>query len=247
LFHLPYICVYLFLCLFLLFVKASCHFFTVAKRTRECRIASGKIGSENDGLRSRSSHGKARSAGGEMGVARSLGAEPFCAGACRRQPQSGFRGYTLAAVSAKPDRGPLSISPHPPMEKSMRTSKRIGVMTTVLWALAAAAVLLSACGAANNPIQTDIKALNTAKDASVRSQLMLIRTGIQSYIAVNGAAPAQATQAFIGQYVSPWPTNPFTNAPMTPGSAPGDYAYTPLGGPGFTLSAYLADGTTYSP
>lgn len=182
-----------------------------------------------------------------MGVARSLGAESLCAGTCRRQPQSGCRGYTLIAASAKPGRRPSSISPHPPMEKSMKTSRRIGVTITVLWALVAGVIFLSACGGASNPIQTDIKALDTAKDASVRSQMMLIRTGIESYIAVNGTAPSQATQSIIGQYVSPWPTNPFTNTPMKPGSAPGDYAYTPLGGPGFTLSAYLADGTTYSP
>ncbi|MGO8684522.1 MAG: hypothetical protein ACLQUT_08100 [Thermoleophilia bacterium] len=129
----------------------------------------------------------------------------------------------------------------------MSTSKRIGVAIVLLWALAAGAVLLPACGVADNPIQTDIKALDTAKDASVRSQLMLIRTGIQSYIAVNGTAPPQATQSVIGQYVSPWPTNPFTNTPMKPGSAPGDYVYTPLAGPGFTLTAYLAAGSTYAP
>ena len=69
--------------------------------------------------------------------------------------------------------------------------------------------------------------IDVAKDAAVKAQLMMIKTGIQAYIATNGAAPPDASQATLGGFVNPWPTNPFTNAPMKPGDGVGDYVYTP--------------------
>lgn len=51
----------------------------------------------------------------------------------------------------------------------------------------------------------------------------------------------------ISQYVVPWPTNPFTGQPMTPGTAPGSYVYEQLsGGQGYRLTGYLSNGLTYS-
>ena len=43
-------------------------------------------------------------------------------------------------------------------------------------------------------------------------------------------APADASQATLGGFVDPWPTNPFTNAPMQQGDGVGDYVYTPGSG-----------------
>jgi hypothetical protein len=51
----------------------------------------------------------------------------------------------------------------------------------------------------------------------------------------------------ISQYVDPWPTNPFTGQPMTPGTAPGSYVYEQLsGGQGYRLTGYLGNGLTYT-
>ncbi len=51
----------------------------------------------------------------------------------------------------------------------------------------------------------------------------------------------------ISQYVNPWPTNPFTGQPMTPGTAPGSYVYEQLsGGQAYKLTGYLSNGLTYS-
>ena len=45
----------------------------------------------------------------------------------------------------------------------------------------------------------------------------------------------------------PWPTNPFTGQPMTPGTAPGSYVYEQLsGGQGYKLTGYLSNGLTYT-
>ncbi len=51
----------------------------------------------------------------------------------------------------------------------------------------------------------------------------------------------------ISQYTDPWPTNPFTGQPMTPGTAPGSYVYEQLGGgQSYKLTGYLSNGLTYS-
>jgi hypothetical protein len=51
----------------------------------------------------------------------------------------------------------------------------------------------------------------------------------------------------IAQYVDPWPTDPFTNKAMAPGTAPGSYVYEQLsGGQMYRLTGYLSNGLTYS-
>ena len=51
----------------------------------------------------------------------------------------------------------------------------------------------------------------------------------------------------ISQYVNPWPVNPFTSQPMTPGTSPGSYVYEQLnGGQGYKLTGYLSNGLTYT-
>ena len=52
--------------------------------------------------------------------------------------------------------------------------------------------------------------IDVAKDAAVKAQLMSIKTGVQAYIATNGSVPQDASQATLGGFVSPWPTNPFS-------------------------------------
>ncbi len=55
--------------------------------------------------------------------------------------------------------------------------------------------------------------------------MLAIATGVKAHVATSGEAPADASQATLGAFVSPWPDNPFTGAPMAPGSNPGDYVY----------------------
>ena len=51
----------------------------------------------------------------------------------------------------------------------------------------------------------------------------------------------------ISQYVSPWPTNPYTSQPMSPGTSPGSYVYEQMsGGQSYKLTGYLSNGLTYS-
>jgi hypothetical protein len=55
-----------------------------------------------------------------------------------------------------------------------------------------------------------------------------IARGAELYAAEFGYGPsvddALPTGA-LAQFVDPWPTNPFTGAPMAPGSSPGDYTF----------------------
>ena len=51
----------------------------------------------------------------------------------------------------------------------------------------------------------------------------------------------------ISQYVDPWPTNPYTDQPMAPGTSPGSYVYEQQGGgQAYKLTGYLSDGLTYT-
>ncbi|HTX70203.1 MAG TPA: hypothetical protein VMH50_13815 [Thermoleophilia bacterium] len=123
----------------------------------------------------------------------------------------------------------------------MRRTIALGLVAAVA-ILAAAA--LPGCGCQKQAVEATSGNIDIAKDAAVKTQLMMIKTGIQAYIASNGSAPPDATQATLGSFVAPWPTNPFDKAPMKPGDAAGDYIYTPGGGTAFTLAVHLSDGTT---
>jgi hypothetical protein len=90
--------------------------------------------------------------------------------------------------------------------------------------------------------------IDVARDAAAKSDLLLIRTGIQSYMAMNGQLPASADQGTLGSLVDPWPTNPWTQAPMKSGSATGDFAYAPGSGASFSLTVHLSgDKTSAAP
>ncbi len=107
-----------------------------------------------------------------------------------------------------------------------------------------AAAALPGCGCQKQAIEATSGNIDTAKDAAVKTQLMMIKTGVQAYIATNGAVPPDASQATLGSFVAPWPTNPFDQAPMKPGEGVGDYVYTPGAGTSFTLAVHLSDGST---
>ena len=123
--------------------------------------------------------------------------------------------------------------------------RTIALALVALVALAAAAAL-PGCGCQKQAVENTTGKIDVAKDAVVKAQIMSIQTGIQASIATSGSAPADASQATLGGFVNPWPTNPFTNAPMKPGTAAGDYVYTPGAGTAYTLSVNLSDGSQYT-
>lgn len=119
---------------------------------------------------------------------------------------------------------------------------------TFALALVALAVLgaaaLTGCGLKDKAVENTTGAVDVAKDAAAKAQLMAVKTGVLAYIAANGSLPADASQATLGSVVAPWPKNPFTGQPMAPGDGIGDYIYTPGAGTSFTLAVHLSDGTT---
>jgi len=122
---------------------------------------------------------------------------------------------------------------------------------TIALVLVAAVALLAAaalpgCGCQDQAVENTAGKIDVAKDAAVKTQLMMLKTGVQAYIASNGSLPPDASQATLGSFVAPWPTNPFDQAPMKPGGGVGDYVYTPGAGTSFTLAVHLSDGTTYT-
>ena len=120
------------------------------------------------------------------------------------------------------------------------------VMSIALLALFAVLVALggAACGAED--IQTPTGTIDKAKDIAAKGEIMLVKTGIAAYAATSGAAPPTATQDVLGGFVNPWPTNPWTQAPMVAGKQPGDIVYAPGAGTEYTLGVVLADGSIYN-
>lgn len=105
---------------------------------------------------------------------------------------------------------------------------------------------LAGCGLQEQAVEETTGKIDVAKDAAVKAQLMMIKTGIEAQIATTGAVPTDASQSALGGFVNPWPTNPFTNQPMAQGEAPGDYTYEPGAGTSYALSVHLSDGSTYT-
>ena len=108
------------------------------------------------------------------------------------------------------------------------------------WALAAA---LAGCGLQDQAVENTTGKIDVAKDAAVKAQLMMIKTGIQAYIATNGSPPPDASQATLGSFVSPGRPTPSPTQPMKPGDGVGDYVYTPGAGTSYTLAVNLSDGS----
>lgn len=124
--------------------------------------------------------------------------------------------------------------------------KRLTSILLVALLAFGAAGALGGCGLRDEAAEKTTGQIDVARDATVKAQLMMIKTGIQAFVATNGAPPPDASQATLGGVVSPWPTNPFSNAPMKPGDGVGDYVYTPGAGASYTLAVSLSDGSTYT-
>jgi hypothetical protein len=124
--------------------------------------------------------------------------------------------------------------------------KRISGVVLVALLVIVAAAAVSACGLQDQAVENTTGTIDVAKDAAVKAQLMMVKTGIAAYIATSGAPPADASQATLGDVVSPWPANPFTGQPMKQGKGVGDYVYTPGAGTSYTLAVNLSDGTQYT-
>ncbi|NLE23326.1 MAG: DUF3597 domain-containing protein [Actinobacteria bacterium] len=88
-------------------------------------------------------------------------------------------------------------------------------------------------------------------DQQVVANIAKLQAGIVAWAAENDnlyPSPQDVIQGGgLSQYVDPWPTNPFTGAPMTPGTSPGSYVYEQLsGGQAYKLTGYLGNGLTYT-
>ena len=88
-------------------------------------------------------------------------------------------------------------------------------------------------------------------DQQVVAAIAKLQVGIVAWAADNNnlyPPPQDVVEGGgISQFVNPWPTNPFTGQPMTPGTAPGSYVYEQLsGGQAYKLTGYLSNGLTYS-
>ena len=89
----------------------------------------------------------------------------------------------------------------------------------------------------------------TSPDAEVRAGITSIQVGVLTWASDHGGlfppVSAVSSDGEVGALVDPWPTNPFSAAPMRPGSAPGDYTYEQLdAGRAYRLTGYLGDGST---
>lgn len=124
--------------------------------------------------------------------------------------------------------------------------KRITRVALVAVLAFAAAAMLAGCGLQDQAVENTSGKIDVAKDAAAKAQLMMIKTGIDAQIATTGTVPADASQATLGGFVSPWPTNPFSSQPMKPGDGVGDYVYAPGAGTAYTLSVNLSDGSSYA-
>jgi hypothetical protein len=88
-------------------------------------------------------------------------------------------------------------------------------------------------------------------DQQVIANIAKLQTGIVAWAADNNnlyPSPQDVIQGGgLSQYVDPWPTNPYTSAPMVPGTSPGSYVYEQLsGGQAYKLTGYLGSGLTYA-
>lgn len=124
--------------------------------------------------------------------------------------------------------------------------KRMTVVALVALLVLAVTGLSAGCGFQDQAVEQTTGKIDVAKDAAAKVQLMSIKTGVQATVASTGQLPPDASQATLGGFVTPWPTNPWTQAPMQSGDGVGDYVYTPGSGTSFTLAVHLSDGSTYT-
>ena len=84
--------------------------------------------------------------------------------------------------------------------------------------------------------------------AGVREGVRAIQDGVETWRTAHDSdvypAEAEVAPGRLGQFVDPWPRNPFTGGPMLPTGARGDYTYVRAAdGLSYELSGFGADGT----
>jgi len=122
--------------------------------------------------------------------------------------------------------------------------RRVVSITTLALLALIVALAVTACGATD--IQTPTGNIDKAKDVVAQGEIMMVKTGIVAYTATSGAPPPTATQDVLGDFVNPWPNNPWTKTPMVAGKQPGDIVYAPGAGTDYTLGVVLSDGSVYN-
>ena len=87
------------------------------------------------------------------------------------------------------------------------------------------------------------------KAAAVKKAIHDLQDGLDSYYYDNDDTyPYELAQSTMSDpyggsgYVDPWPTNPYTGAPMTEGTDPGDYSYTNSDDGSYELVGYGSNG-----
>lgn len=129
------------------------------------------------------------------------------------------------------------------MDAKRNRGEKCGSWTVAVVVVAALlAVALGGCG--KSPVTEPAQQIDQAKNVAAKAEILAIETGIRAYQAMNGTLPADASQMTLGQFVNPWPKNPWTQAPMQPGVGKGDYSYAQTND-GFILTVHL-DGSDYS-
>lgn len=118
--------------------------------------------------------------------------------------------------------------------------KRVPKVCLIALAVAVLALAVAACG--SEELAAPTKNIDIARDEAAKAGILAIETGIAAYVATSQAAPPLVDAATLGSFVSPWPTNPWTNEPMAPGTDPGEYSYQNLGGTSYSLVGHLSDG-----
>jgi hypothetical protein len=121
--------------------------------------------------------------------------------------------------------------------------RRIAVPAVVAMALVFV-LAVGSCGGSSAPSPSPTAAngqQTSAYGAAMEAAMRMLAVGVQSYYEDNGSYPTAVTQATVGSYISPWPTDPWTHQPIAEGKAMGDFTYV-VGLNGFQLVGHLADG-----
>lgn len=86
-----------------------------------------------------------------------------------------------------------------------------------------------------------------ARESAVKEGIHSLQVGIQSWAVDHQdtyPAVTDVNPMTMSRYIDWWPTNPYTGAPMTQGTQPGDYSYDVApDGSSFQLTGYGKDGT----
>jgi hypothetical protein len=129
--------------------------------------------------------------------------------------------------------------------KSAPRTTRKGVLhVAAVTLLAAVTLALALTGCGDSAVTSPAAQIDQARNVAAKAEILAVETGVRAYQAMNGRLPADASQATLGQFVSPWPKNPWTGGPMQPGTGKGDYSYAQTNS-GFSLTVHI-DGGDYS-